>query len=127
MSKKISEILDGQQFIALTTYRKNGLGVMTPVWFALDGEKFYVWTEGSSGKVKRIRNNARVQVTPSDARGQAQGESFSAQARILDPDKWAAADALYKKKYGFQLTMFRTVMRMRGGKHVFLEITPEAA
>jgi PPOX class probable F420-dependent enzyme len=126
MSNSAIESLNGHKFIALTTFRKNGLGVLTPVWFAVDGEKFYIWTEIGSGKAKRIRNNPQVQVAPSDMAGKVLGPGFMARARMMAPEEWPAADQIYQKKYGLQLTLFRAAGQLRGGKQVFLEITPEA-
>jgi uncharacterized protein len=52
--------LRGQSFMRLTTYRKSGEPVATPVWFAEEGEKLYVTTDRISGKVKRLRHATRV-------------------------------------------------------------------
>jgi len=54
-----------QEFLSIETFRKNGSGVKTTVWFAQEGDMLYVWTIGESGKAKRIRNNARVNIAPS--------------------------------------------------------------
>jgi PPOX class probable F420-dependent enzyme len=52
--------LTGYECVCLTTFRKNGEAVPTPVWFAESDGKLYIYTANSSGKVKRIRNNASV-------------------------------------------------------------------
>jgi len=57
MAGNTIEQLKKQQYISVETFRKNGVGVKTPVWFAQDGESLVVRTEGTSGKMKRIRNN----------------------------------------------------------------------
>ena len=54
-----------QEFLSIETFRKNGIGVKTTVWFVQEGDMLYVWTIGDSGKAKRIRNNARVNIAPS--------------------------------------------------------------
>ncbi|HXN21167.1 MAG TPA: PPOX class F420-dependent oxidoreductase [Candidatus Dormibacteraeota bacterium] len=82
----------GHKYLNLETFRKNGRGVRTPVWFAASGpispehpETFlYVYTTADSGKVKRIRNNPRVRIAPSDARGNVRGEWMDGEARIVD-------------------------------------------
>ena len=61
--------LRGHQYALLTTFRKSGQPVPTPVWFAEDGGKVYVYTRSDSGKVKRIRAGGRVELAPCDARG----------------------------------------------------------
>ncbi len=76
--------LDRAQYIALTTTKRDGTAVRTPVWFAVDGDTIVVVTEGRSGKVKRIRNRGHVRIAPCDARGALQGEPVDASARVLD-------------------------------------------
>ena len=73
----------GQKYISLTTFRKNGVAVATPVWFGEDGDKLYVMTRSDMGKAKRIRNNPRVRVAPCTSRGKVTGPEFEASARIL--------------------------------------------
>lgn len=73
-------------YIALETFRKSGEGVVTPVWVTAESGKFYVWTLANSGKAKRIRNNGRVRIAISDARGNPKSEWVEAKARVLsDP------------------------------------------
>jgi PPOX class probable F420-dependent enzyme len=70
------------KYLNLETFRKNGSGVCTPVWFAqapaqsaaVSGpDVFYVYSEAEAGKVKRIRNNSKVRVAPCDMRGNLRG------------------------------------------------------
>jgi hypothetical protein len=56
------------QYVQLTTLRKDGSAVSSPVWAAIDGERLFVWTETDSFKVKRIRHNPEVLVQPLHAR-----------------------------------------------------------
>lgn len=115
--------LKNQQFINLTTFRKTGVAVTTPVWFAQDGERLYVTTNESAGKAKRIRNNPRVEIAPSDMRGKPLGDApaVQAQARILQDDEASAAEKSLKKKYGLQYSMFGVANR---NVRIFIEITP---
>ncbi len=76
----MKEQFDNQQFVSLETFRKSGVGVKTPVWFVEEEDVFYVWTEVSSGKAKRIRNNGAVKIVPSTASGEPVGEWVDAQA-----------------------------------------------
>jgi PPOX class probable F420-dependent enzyme len=110
-------------FIALRTFRKSGVAVDTPVWVAADGGRLYVYTAGTSGKAKRIRNSGTVEVCASDMRGRPKGEWVPAQARILD----GAADvahglALLKRKYGIQYRLVTLFDRNRADV-VILEIS----
>lgn len=94
---------DRQSFLNLETFRKNGAGVPTPVWFAEQDGVLYVRTIDGSGKVKRIRNNGQVRLAPCDARGGLKGEWVTGQARIVsDPAEIETANKLLTKKYGLQ-------------------------
>ncbi|WP_309057898.1 PPOX class F420-dependent oxidoreductase, partial [Streptomyces sp.] len=57
------------RYVSLTTFRKNGTGVATPVWYAVDGEELYAWTRTDSWKVKRLRADPAVEVAVCDVRG----------------------------------------------------------
>jgi hypothetical protein len=96
--------LQGQKYINLETFRKNGQGVRTPVWFAgepEDGapEKLYVYSTANSGKAKRIRNNPRVRVAPCDMRGKLLGEWIDARAEIVTGEEAEHGMKLLNKKY----------------------------
>ena len=91
----------GQKYLNLETYRKNGSGVVRPVWFAEEARVFYIYSLANAGKVKRIRNNSRVRVMPCDVRGKPRGEWVEAQARILDAPGAERAHRLLDKKYGW--------------------------
>ncbi|MFN3335413.1 MAG: PPOX class F420-dependent oxidoreductase, partial [Caldilinea sp.] len=113
-------------YIALETFRKNGEGVITPVWVAAENDKLYVWTLDNSGKVKRIRNNGRVRLAISDARGAPKSEWVEAQARVLDdPAEDQKQQQRLAKKYGWQFHLFNLMGRFSRNKaaHVALEIT----
>jgi len=97
----------GQKYLNLETFRKDGTGVKTPVWFAPDPStslnsndaKLYVYTIGVSGKVKRIRNNPHVRIAPCDVRGRVLGEWVEARAEIVTGEEDACGTQLLKKKY----------------------------
>jgi len=110
----------------LVTFRKTGVGVKTPVWFALDGNRLVMYTLGTSGKVKRIRNNPRVQVGPSDARGTPLGASVEAQARFLLGEEAARAEKLIGKKYGLLFVLLNWQRKLSGAKapRAVIEIVP---
>ncbi|MGQ9548561.1 MAG: PPOX class F420-dependent oxidoreductase [Roseiflexus sp.] len=116
--------LAGHQYMNLTTFRKNGQPVPTPVWFAQDGDRIYVVTQADSGKAKRIRANPRVQLTPSDARGKPLGATIEAQAHILDPSEEEIARRALAKKYGVMFWMFAVLWQLRRTTPIFLAIMP---
>lgn len=89
----------GQKYISLETFRKTGQGVKTPVWFALHEDVLFVYTEAGSGKVKRIRNNARVRVAICNMRGNVKGPWLDASASFVEGDERRVADKLLDQKY----------------------------
>jgi PPOX class probable F420-dependent enzyme len=91
--------LGDQKYISLETFKKNGEGVKTPVWFVLHDGALYLYTEATSWKVKRIRNNPRVRVAPCSVRGVVKGPWVEATASIIDGDERRAADKLLDRKY----------------------------
>ena len=93
------------QFIRLTTFRKDGTAVPTTVWFAPGDGKLYVTTMNSAGKIKRIRNNGRVLLAPSDRTGQdLLGEEIEAHALLLDNAEFEQAHGAFVAKYSEQYT-----------------------
>jgi PPOX class probable F420-dependent enzyme len=114
--------LRGRGFMQLTTFRKTGKPVPTTVWFGEDGGRLYVTTERSSGKVKRLRNTARVQVAPCTPWGAARGPAVQAIARVLPEAEHAHALAALRRKYGWQYTLFEWLSR--SGEHTYLEVSP---
>lgn len=91
----------------LETFRKTGVGVRTPVWFAQDVSHtapsrtvFYIYSEAGAGKVKRIRNNSNVRVAPCTFRGAIRGTWIQGRARILDEYEAAHGQKLLTQKYG---------------------------
>ncbi|MFJ3146209.1 PPOX class F420-dependent oxidoreductase [Streptomyces halstedii] len=89
------------EYVSLTTYRKDGTPVATPVWCAVDGEVLYIWTRSDSWKVKRLRADSRVRVTVCDVRGRIAEGAPSAEgtARLLDTAGTAAVRKLLARTY----------------------------
>jgi uncharacterized protein len=94
------ERLSTSSYVLVTTFRRDGTPVPTPVWVGRDGENVLVWTSADAGKVKRIRNNPVVELAPCDARGRSRGASVTGTARILDAAESANGRKLLKRKYG---------------------------
>src|SRR5438876_10645099 len=74
------EPFDQEKYLNLESYRRNGVGVRTPIWFARNGERLYAYSWERSGKVKRIRNSPRVRIVPCSARGDPRGKWIEARA-----------------------------------------------
>ena len=112
---------DGQKYISLETFKKNGQGVKTPVWFVLHNDALYVYTEADSWKVKRIRNNPRVRVAVCSARGVVKGPWLDATASMVEGDERLAADRLLDRKY-FLKVIFNFLSRINRHKRAMLKI-----
>ena len=96
---QIPPAIHDQKYISLTTFRKSGVGVATPVWFGEEDGKLYVMTRSDMGKTKRVRNNSKVRVAPCTIRGKVTGPEFPATARILPPAEHAYARQTINRKY----------------------------
>ena len=99
MPSQIPPAIRNQKYISLTTFRKSGVGVATPVWFGEQDDKLYVMTRSDMGKTKRIRNKPQIKVAPCTIRGKVTGPEFSATARILAVEKHKYAREAINRKY----------------------------
>jgi len=96
-----------KQYLNLETFRRNGDCMKTPVWFVQEGETIYVLTVANCGKIKRIRNNGRVNVVPCKMDGTPVGTWVTANAReIADAELSKKVNRLLDKKYGLMKKMF---------------------
>ncbi|WP_435281092.1 PPOX class F420-dependent oxidoreductase [Streptomyces koelreuteriae] len=107
--------LGAGKYLLITSYRRNGTPVATPVWVVRDGNALGAWTVADSWKVKRIRNRADVLVGPCDLRGNPTGEQVPATAEISDPDTTARYRKLIARKYGLTGRLTLLGSRLRRG------------
>jgi len=117
------DYLDKEQFISLTTFRANGEGVATPVWFVREGDKLYVWTQANSYKVKRLRANSAVEIAPCTARGEITGAKISAQGQVLPPDQASIVKGKINRKYGLFARMFDLMGMFSRAERLGLELS----
>jgi uncharacterized protein len=95
--------------------------------FGLVDGKAYVFTSANSGKAKRIRNNPRVTLTPSNFRGKPAAQSIiEAGARLVDKDEEEMPNWAIDQKYGWQYRLFNRILELPRNppEHVFLELRP---
>jgi hypothetical protein len=111
--------IHGQRYISLATFRKSGVAVSTPIWFAEDDNKLYFMTNSKSGKCKRVRNNPQVKIAPCTIRGKIKGPEFSATVRILPPEEFARARQAINAKYWLARVPF-----LWRNTDTYIEITP---
>ncbi|MET9379125.1 PPOX class F420-dependent oxidoreductase [Streptomyces sp. NPDC003035] len=92
------------RYVSLTTFRRNGTGVATPVWYAMEGDVLYAWTRSDSWKVKRLRNDPRVVVAVCDVRGKvAEGAArVEGSGRLLEGQELRRVRKLLARKYSWQ-------------------------
>lgn len=108
-----------QEYVLLTTFRKTGAPVSTPVWVAPDGDELLVTTGGDSGKVKRLRHTSRITLAPCDMRGTPEpgAATVEATAQVLDDaETMARLDAALLRKYGVKYRVMRASQKLRGRK-----------
>ncbi|WP_149828097.1 PPOX class F420-dependent oxidoreductase [Streptomyces tailanensis] len=119
------DALAGGKYLLITTYRKNGTAVPTPVWVVRDGDALGIWTVAGSWKVKRIRNRADVLVGPCDLRGNPTGDSVPGRAEILDAAGSARYRRLIARKYGVlgRLTLLGSRLRRGADGTVGVRVT----
>ncbi len=102
---KLDQFLN-KDYIRLETFKRNGQAIATPVWFVVDEDTIFVRSYANSGKVKRMRNNSHVRVTPSDALGRSHGVTIDAAATRTDGDKEIRISQLLYRKYGLMKMSF---------------------
>ena len=104
------------EYISLTTFKRDGTPVATPVWVVSDdGRRLLVWTGPETWKVKRLRRNPRVVVSASDLRGRTRGESYEGVGRLLDIPQGSLVEPLLDRKYGLTrrlLGVFNKLVRV---------------
>jgi hypothetical protein len=118
------------KYLSLETFRKTGVGVRTPIWFAEDPASpspagmttFYLYTLPDSGKVKRIRNNPKVRIAPCNMKGDLRGAWVDARARMCTGDEAAKGQSLIIQKYGLMKRVLDFFSGLRGRTQVILAI-----
>jgi len=123
-SEKLAQFAS-QKYLNMESFRKNGQGVRTPLWFVEADGVFYFYTVAHSFKVTRLRNNPRVRIAPCDVRGNVKGEWIDATARQLNDSEAQRADGLLNQKYGWQKRLLNFFAKLRGHKRAAFAIQPD--
>lgn len=117
-----------QWAVLLTTYKRDGMPVGTPVNIVVEGDYAFFRTWDTAWKLKRIRNNPEVEVAPSTPRGRPTGPAIHARTRVLDGDESVHASRLLTRKYPISHGLLvPTAHRLRGNTTMHIELTPVAA
>lgn len=117
--------LDRERYLNLATFRRNGVAVQTPVWFAEAQGRLYVFSAEDAGKVKRLRNSGRSRVAACSVRGHVTGSWRDAETRIVhDREIVEKAYRALRTKYGVQMRITDALSRLSGryDKRAILEV-----
>ena len=115
-----------EHYVSLATYRRSGVEVKTPVWIAGKADRYYVFSAGDAGKVKRIRHTSRVRLAACDSRGNVKSAWIDAEARVVSqPSVIETALQALRAKYGLimRFTDFFAKLTGRFGRRAYIEIT----
>jgi PPOX class probable F420-dependent enzyme len=92
--------LADERYVSLTTFKRDGTPISTPVWVAGDDHRLLVLTGADSWKVKRIRRDHHVRVAPCNGFGKVRGETIDARAEIVEETQ--LVEELEERKYRWQ-------------------------
>jgi uncharacterized protein len=118
-------------YLSLTTFKRDGTPVATPVWFVADDERIVVMTSPGTGKVKRIRRDAHVTIATCSARGRVKGPVFQGTAALVPETENERLVRLFERRYRVALVVIKPLRAWQRWRHperdtstVFLAITP---
>jgi PPOX class probable F420-dependent enzyme len=124
--------LDDEKYLSLTTFRRDGTPVATPVWFVVEDGRVLVWTSAASWKAKRLRRDPRVRIAACDMRGAVHGPSLDATAILLPERAGVHVERLLRRKYpvarrllAWWASLVRMVARRPRNTPAYVEITPK--
>jgi PPOX class probable F420-dependent enzyme len=120
MSDAISAF-GAEKFVSLTTFKKDGTAVATPMWVGRDGDHLFFWTPADSWKAKRARNNPRVLLVPCSRGGKVRDGAQQVEGTaevITDQATVQRLAGEIRRKYGFEFTIVTFIERLlaRGPK-----------
>ena len=104
--------LASARFISLSTFRRSGEAVPTPVWIARDGEDLLVTTPADTGKVKRLRNSPRVELSPSSRMGKVEDGAPRVSGTATIETESERETQIFREKYGLEYRIFMRIERL---------------
>jgi PPOX class probable F420-dependent enzyme len=113
--------LGAEKFVSLTTFKKDGTAVATPMWLGRDGDHLFVWTPADSWKAKRAKNNPRVVLVPSGRFGKVREGAHPVDGVaevITEPATVQRLAGVIRRKYGLEFFIVTFIERLlaRGTK-----------
>lgn len=115
-----------EPYVSLATFRRDGREVRTAIWIAGGDGRYFAFSEGNAGKVKRLRNDGRARLAACNARGVERGEWIDARGRILsERGEIDEAHRALRAKYGWQMRLGDFISKLSGRypRRAYLEIT----
>jgi PPOX class probable F420-dependent enzyme len=111
-----------QRYVNLESFRKNGQGIRTPLWFVEAQGVLYMRTPAASAKVRRMRNIPHVRVVPSDVRGNPIGEWVDGEAQLIPAAEAEWVNGLVKRKYGLLKRLIDLRSRFKGTEYIVIAV-----
>ncbi len=118
----LEELFPGR-YLSVTSFKRDGTGVATPVWFVSDRARLYALTDLHSAKVRRIRHNPRVVIAACRVNGNLRGDAVAGNVQVLtDPEDLERVQQLllarYKLSYRVVMLFYRLGRRLRAKQAV---------
>jgi PPOX class probable F420-dependent enzyme len=107
----------------LTSFKRSGEPISTPLWFGLADGKLYFRTYADAVKLKRIRNDPRVLIGPCDPRGKPKGQMVEARARVLPEAEKPRAERAVQSNYGLFRRLYKASFSGRV-EDAYVEVIP---
>jgi len=121
------------KYLSITSYKRDGTAVATPVWFVQQDGRLLVETDAATGKVKRVRRNPSVRIAECTATGRLRGEQVSAVAELLPDSETSRVHELLEHKYRVEALLIKPTRFVQSALHlgrprtasVILAVTPQ--
>lgn len=107
--------LGAEKFVSLTTFKRNGEPVATPLWLVTDGGQLVFWTPADSWKVKRVGRDARVTMVACSRSGKVSPgeETVSGRGEVVDEaGEVRRVEGLFRRKYGLGYRVVTGIERL---------------
>jgi uncharacterized protein len=103
----------GGKYLSITSFKRDGAGVATPVWFVQEAGRLLVQTDANSGKIKRIRRDPQVLVASCTATGRLLADPVPARAEVLGDAEVGRVERLMAAKYRIDLLVIRPLRALQ--------------
>jgi uncharacterized protein len=123
----LAAVLGEGKYLSIETFRRNGTGVRTPVWFVVDDDRVYCRSDPETHKVRRMRHNPEVTVALCGLRGNEKGPRLPARVEFVDGEAWPRLRAVYDRKYRLEAWLAKLPFGGppgQGARQVYYELVP---